>query len=157
MKLPIPMRISQVAFSADENYLVISAEQGGGLAVYDERALQQGGAKSAFELSTNGVPLRALLPNPTPEKAELFAVVTTNGDLMIANMKAQQFISGPNGPVLRQQVSCVSWSTKGKQLVVGLGNGTCHQLTPEGEGKADIPRPPQITDDQHGMAFLMGI
>ncbi|KAI9788552.1 MAG: hypothetical protein M1816_006801 [Peltula sp. TS41687] len=149
MKLPIPMRISQVAFSADENYLVISAEQGGGLAVYDEQALQQGGVKPAFELSTQGVPLRALLPNPTSERAELFAVVAANGDLMIANMTTRQFISGPHGPVLRQQVSCVSWSTKGKQLVVGLGNGACHQLTPEGEGKADIPRPPQITNDQH--------
>lgn len=133
---------------------MVSAEEGGGLAVYDEQALQQGGSKPAFELSTNGVALRVLLPNPTPEKAELFAIVTINGDLMIANMKTRQFISGPNGQVLRQQVSCVSWSTRGKQLVSGLGNGACHQLTPEGEGKADIPRPPQITDDQHGMPFL---
>lgn len=149
LTLPIGTRVSQVAFSADEAFLVISAENGGGLAVYDMQALMQGSTQSAFELSTNGVSLRALTPNPTPEKAELFAAVTTKGDLMMANLKNRQFLSGPSGQTMKDGVSCVSWSTRGKQLVAGLGNGTGFQMTPEGEGKAEIPRPLGLDGDQH--------
>ena len=149
--LPIGIRVSQVAFSADESYLAISAEVGGGLAVYDVEAIMQGNTTPAFQLSTNSVSLRALTPNPTPEKAELFAVVTVNGELMIANLKMRQLLNGPHGIIMKDGVSCVSWSTKGKQLVAGLGNGAAYQMTPEGEGKADIPKPPAIEGDQHGM------
>ncbi|KAI9803875.1 MAG: hypothetical protein M1825_001755 [Sarcosagium campestre] len=149
LKVPLPMRISQVAFSADEEYLVISAETGGGLAVYDVQALMQGTTQPAAEIPTDGVSLRALVPNPTPERAELFAVVMTNGSLMIANLKERRFVPGDSGPVLKQGVSCVSWSAKGKQLVAGLGDGTAFQLTPSGEGKAVIPRPPKLDGDQH--------
>ncbi|RFU36054.1 hypothetical protein B7463_g252, partial [Scytalidium lignicola] len=149
LKLPMPMRISQIAFSADESYLVLSAETGGGLAIYDVQALLQGSTQSAFELSTNSESLRALIPNPTPEKGELFAIVTTNGKLMMANLKEKNFVPGPNGPVLKEGVSCISWSARGKQLVAGLGDGTAYQMTPDGVGKAEIPRPPNIVDGQH--------
>lgn len=149
-RLPMPMRISQVAFSADESYLVLSAENGGGLAVYETQSLLNGSTQSAFELPTNGQPLRTLLPNPTTEKAELFAVVTTEGNLMIANLKDRTFVSGPNGPVLKTGVSCVAWSVKGKQLIAGLGDGTVHQMTPEGVAKGDIPKPPSINNGAHG-------
>ena len=150
LTLPIGARVSQVAFSADENHLVISAENGGGLAVYEVQALMQGNTQSAFQMATNGTSLRALTPNPTPEKAEFFAVVTSTGALMMANMKTRQFLSGPSGQVMKDGVSCVSWSTRGKQLVAGLGNGTGYQMTPEGEEKAEIPRPPGLEGDQHG-------
>jgi nucleoporin NUP159 len=150
LKIPMAMRISQVAFSADESYLVLSAEVGGGLAVYDVQALMQGSTQTAFELSTNGQALRALTPNPTPEKGELFAAVTADGKLMMANLKERAFVSGPNRHVLKDGVSCISWSAKGKQLVAGLGNGTAYQMTPEGEGKAEIPRPPDVDAAQHG-------
>ncbi len=150
LKLPMPMRVSQLAFSADESYLVLSAETGGGLAVYEVQALLQGSTQSTFELSTNGQALRALVPNPTPEKGELFAMMTTDGNLMIANLKERNFISGPSGQVLKDGVSCISWSTKGKQLVAGLGNGTAYQMTPEGEGKAEIPRPPNVNMGDYG-------
>jgi nucleoporin NUP159 len=152
LKIPLPMRISQVAFSADESFLVISAEQGGGLAVYNVDALMQGITSFAFELATNAVALRALCPNPATDKAHLFALVTANGDLLVANLKDRQFMNGPNGQVLRQGVSCVSWSTRGKQLVAGMADGTVHQMTPEGEIKAEIPRPPSIIDDQLGIS-----
>lgn len=148
-RLPMSMRISQVAFSADEKYLVLSAETGGGLAVYETQALLNGSTQSAFELPTNGQALRALVPNPTLEKAELIAVVTNDGNLLMANLKERNFISGPNGQVLKSGVSCVSWSTRGKQLVAGLGDGTIHQLTPEGLGKGDIPRPPNVQNGEH--------
>ncbi|CAD6578004.1 MAG: hypothetical protein ASARMPRED_008488 [Alectoria sarmentosa] len=149
MTLNVGMRVSQVAFSADESFLVLSAESGGGLAVYDVQSLMQGATESAFQLTTNGTALRALLPNPTPEKAELFAAVSTNGQLLMANMKTRQFFSGPQSQVLKDGVSCVSWSARGKQLIAGLGNGTCYQMTPEGECKAEFPRPPGLDSNQH--------
>ncbi|KAH6998229.1 hypothetical protein BKA56DRAFT_664839 [Ilyonectria sp. MPI-CAGE-AT-0026] len=141
LKIPMPMRVSQLYFTADENYLILSAETGGGLAVYEVQSLLQNSTNSAFELSTNGETLRALIPNPTPEKAELCAIVTNNGNLHMANLK-ERTISNP----LKTQVSCVSWSAKGKQLCAGLADGTVHQMTPEGEGKAEIPKPPNMGD-----------
>lgn len=150
LKLPMPMRVSQLAFTADESYLVLSAEDGGGLAVYDVEALINGSTmEAAFQLATNGQSLRALVPNPTPEKGELLALVTNDGNLLMANLKDRNFISGKNGQVLKDGVSCISWSTKGKQLVAGLVNGTAYQMTPEGEGKAEIPRPPMVDVGDH--------
>jgi nucleoporin NUP159 len=145
LKIPMPMRVSQLAFTADENILILSAETGGGLAVYEVQALLQGSTSPTFELSTNGESLRALVPNPTPEKAELCAIVTNNGNLHMANLKERR-ISSP----LKAQVSCLSWSTKGKQLVAGLADGSIFQMTPEGEGKGDIPKPPSLGSNYHG-------
>ena len=148
LRVPMPTRVAQVAFTADEAYLVLSAESGGGLAVYDVQALLQGSTAALFELSTNGEPLRSLAPNPTPDKAELCAVVTTNGNLHVADLRDRRLSN-----VLKSQVSCVSWSSKGKQLCAGLADGTIHQMTPEGEAKADIPKPPGL-GDCHGACRL---
>ncbi|ATY59921.1 nuclear pore complex subunit [Cordyceps militaris] len=139
LKMPMPMRISQLAFTADENYLLLSAESGGGLAVYEVQALLQGATGPAFELPTGGQALRALAPNPTAEKAELCAIVTQSGELLMANLRERQV-----SDVLKSQVSCISWSAKGKQLCAGLGDGSIHQMTPDGQGKAEIPKPPSL-------------
>ncbi len=149
LKIPMQTRISQLTFSADEAYLVLSAQNGGGLAVYDVQAMLQGSTQTAFEISTNGQSLRALVPNPTAEKGELLALVTDDGNLMMANLKERKIASENNGPVLKTGVSCISWSTKGKQLVAGLGDGTAYQMTPEGVGKAGIPRPPNVNPSDH--------
>ena len=151
LTLNVGMRVSHVAFSADENYLVISAENGGGLAVYNVSALLNRGTQPAFEMSTDGISLRAMIPNPTPEKADLFALVTASGELKLVSLTNRQFVNGPHGQTLKDGVSCVSWSTRGKQLVAGLGNGVCVQMTPEGNIKAEIPRPGDLEGDQHGM------
>lgn len=148
LNIPLPMRVSQLAFSADEAHLIISAESGGGLAVYDVQSLLQGSTQTLFELGTNGSSLRVLLPNPTVEKAELCAIVDANGDLYMANLK-ERILSNP----LKSQVSSVSWSTKGKQLVAGLADGTIFQMTPEGEAKAQIPKPSDV-GDYHGRLIL---
>ena len=151
LTLPLGIRISQVAFSADENLLVLSAENGGGLAVYEVQSLMQGNTQTAFEIATNGTSLRALIPNPSSEKAELIAVVSSNGDLMIADLKTRQFLTGTHGQVLKAGVSYISWSNKGRQLVAGLGDGSLHPITPEGEGKGTLPKPPGVNGDQFGM------
>lgn len=143
------MRISHIAFTADENFLVLTAESGGGLAVYDVQAVLNGSQDSIFQLSTNGTPVRALIPNPTPEKGELVAVVTTDGKLMMASLTERRFLDGGNGQILKEGVSCIAWSTKGKQLVAGLGDGTATQMTPEGAAKAQIPAPPSMAANNH--------
>ena len=150
LTLNLGVRISQVAFSANEDFLALSAETGGGLAIYDVSSLLQGTTQPAFEMSTSGTSLRALLPNPKAETAENLAVVTANGQLMIADLKSRQFLSGPNGQVLRENVSTASWSNKGKQIVAGLGNGSCVQMTPDGQVKAEIPAPSGLDGEQIG-------
>ncbi|KAL8892507.1 MAG: hypothetical protein Q9215_000648 [Flavoplaca cf. flavocitrina] len=154
LTLKLGIRISQVAFSADEAYLVLSAEQGGGLAVYNVKSLMDGNTESTYQIATNGSPLRMLLPNPTKERADFLAAVTMDGNLLIANLSDRQFKSGPQGMTMKDGVSCVSWSARGKQLVAGLGNGTCYQMTPEGEGKAEIPTPPDMEGNQHVSALM---
>ncbi|RDW85028.1 hypothetical protein BP6252_02618 [Coleophoma cylindrospora] len=149
LTLPMPMRISQLAFSSDETYLVLSAAEGGGLAVYDVQAILQGSTESAFQMSTNGQALRALIPNPSPERGEFIAVVTNDGNLMMANLKERSFVPGTNGQVLKDGVSCLSWSTQGKQLVAGLGSGSAIQMTPDGTVKAEIPVPPNMEPGHH--------
>jgi nucleoporin NUP159 len=148
-KLSLPFRLSQLAFTADEQFLVLSAETGGGLAVYDVQAIIQGATQSAFELSTNGETLRALVPNPMPESAALCALVTNNGNLYMANLAERKLVSGPNGPALRSQVTSAAWSTKGKQLVAGMADGSVYQMTPDGTEKGHIPKPPSLRD-YHG-------
>lgn len=150
LQIPLPIRICQLAFSADEAHLILSAEQGGGLAVYDVNGLQQGKTQSAFEIPTNGESLRALVPNHRPEKTDLCAVVTNEGKLLMANLKERNFIFKGNSQILREQVSCVAWSNKGSQLVAGLGDGTICQLTPDGEIKGEIPRPPGLDSSYYG-------
>ncbi|CAK7273404.1 hypothetical protein SEPCBS119000_005636 [Sporothrix epigloea] len=147
VKIPMPMRVSQLAFTADESHLVLSAETGGGLAVYDVQALQNGNIQPAFELSTNGEPLRALAVNPMADKAELCALVTANGHLLMADLQQRSLRNGASGqPVMRSQVSCAAWSSKGKQIVAGCTDGSVYQMTPDGQEKAHIPKPPQLGD-----------
>ncbi|KAG8169658.1 hypothetical protein KVR01_000403 [Diaporthe batatas] len=146
VKISMPMRISHLAFTPDENYLILSAEQGGGLAVYETQALLQGSSQAAFEISTSGESVRALVPNPMPELAEFCAVVTTQGNLLMANLKDKSLVSGPNGPVIRSQVACCAWSTKGKQLVAGMSDGSVAQMTPDGAEKAQIHKPDAFGD-----------
>ena len=144
----MPLRISQLAFTADEKYLMLSAEDGGGLAVYEVERLLQGATDSAFELPTNGHGLRSMVPNPTSDRAELCAVVTDNGKLQMANLNERKISNS-----LKAQVSCVSWSSKGKQLCAGMADGSICQLTPEGEEKGHIPKPPDV-ENGHGRHCL---
>jgi nucleoporin NUP159 len=135
-KIPLPTRISQLAFTADEQYLILSAETGGGLAVYDVQALTSGASAPAFELPTNGEALRAIIPNPMPDLAFAVALVTDKGNLLMANLKERKLSQ------LATQASCAAWSSKGKQLVAGLADGTVRQMTPDGANKGTIPKPP---------------
>ena len=145
--IPIP-RVSQLTFSSDGTCLVISAEQSGGLAVYDTSALLSGGKEAAFQVATEGQSVRQLLPNPNPapDTFGLFVVVTENGQLLLADLKERKLVNGANGGlVLQEQVSCACWSRLGRQVVAGLADGTAVQIDGKGIVKASIPEPPQLS------------
>jgi nucleoporin NUP159 len=133
--------------------LVVAAQEGGGLVVYNVSALTGGNTQPSGTISLNGASLRALVPNPVAQ--ELFAAVTVTGELLMVNIKEGQVVQGPAGPILKSGVSCVSWSNMGKQLMAGLGDGTGYQMKPSGEGQAQIPRPPDLQGDQHGEFILI--
>lgn len=147
VKLPLPFRVSQLAFSADEGFLVVSADKVGGLVIYNVDALLQGNTNPAGEMNTDNTALRSLVPNPNPQTAALFAAITTSGQLLIADVKSQSLLNGPNGPLIKDGVSAVAWSNKGTQLVAGSADGTASQLTPQGELKESIPRAPEEGSD----------
>ena len=149
-------KLSQVAFSAEENVLLVSAQDNGGIIAYRSEALRNGQTHPELQISTDNTPLRVLLANPAPESAELVAAVTTAGDLLMADLKSSQLRAGPNGPVLRSGVSCVSWSNKGKQLVAGLADGNVVQMKPDGSVVAEIPKPGSVAGNSHvsGISWL---
>jgi nucleoporin NUP159 len=146
--IPVP-RVSQVVFSSDESCLVISAEEGGGLAVYDTNGLLNGNKESEFQIATNGVAVRQILANPSKENSHQFGLVLANGQLLLADLKQRQLVNGASGsPVFKENVSCACWSRLGKQIVAGLADGTAAQIDLQGNTKAVIPKPPQLMADR---------
>ncbi|KAJ5196044.1 hypothetical protein N7449_006523 [Penicillium cf. viridicatum] len=146
--IPLASRPTHVAFTPGDDGLILATENGPTISVFDTNTLTQGNAQPAISIPTNGVSLRALTPNPDPSST-LVALVTVNGELLIADLKAGSLVPGPNGPVLKDGVSCASWSNKGKQLVAGLADGTGYQMTPDGTKKAEVPRPSDLEGDCH--------
>ncbi|RMZ86805.1 hypothetical protein DV736_g5974, partial [Chaetothyriales sp. CBS 134916] len=141
-------RLSHVVFSSTDDVLVVSSQDTGGIEAYQLSSLLAGNTQPPLTLSTHGVPLRALVPNPNQANAALMAAVTNNGDLLLANLEQGALIRSDHSssPAHLSGVSCVSWSNKGKQLVAGLANGTAVQLKPDGSVMAEIPRPTAIPD-----------
>ncbi|KAK4890751.1 hypothetical protein LTR27_010570 [Elasticomyces elasticus] len=154
-------RCSQVAFSSDEACLVVVAETGGGLGVYDTNALLKGNKETAFTVGTNGVGVRQLLPNPNPssELAHMFGLVLETGQLLLADLSKQDLSKNAQGnPVFAEGVTSACWSRLGKQIVAGRGDGTAAQIDPKGEIKAEIPLPPKLPElSQNSPMALMSI
>ncbi|KIW35436.1 uncharacterized protein PV07_02133 [Cladophialophora immunda] len=154
IKLPYP-RVSHLAFSCDESVLVIATSTGG-IVAFQAESLQKGNLTPALEISTNGQNLRIVAPNPVAESAELFAVITANGELMLLDLKAGAIKSGNEDNVLKRGASCLSWSNRGKQLVAGMADGTAVQMKPDGTVVATIPKSTSLPTDSHvsGISWL---
>lgn len=145
--LQIP-RVSHVAFSSDESCLGMVAEQGGGIQVYDVSALTSGSKEAAFQISTDGASVRQLLPNPNPSDttSHLFGIVLDDGKLLLADLKARELVKSSSGSaIFHERVTSACWSRLGKQIVAGREDGTAVQIDPQGNVKAEIPRPPQLS------------
>lgn len=148
-------RVSHVAFSADESCLVIAAEEGGGLAVYDTNAIMQGKQEPAFQVATHGVSVRHLVPNPSQDFFNYFTIVLSDGKLVLADLKERKLVDSSSGsPVFRENVSCACWSKLGKQIVAGQADGSAVQIDPTGNVKAEIPRVPQLPGNESGFKGL---
>ncbi|EHA19629.1 hypothetical protein ASPNIDRAFT_199297, partial [Aspergillus niger ATCC 1015] len=150
--IPLPARPTHITFASGDSALVLATENGTQLSVFETASLLQGNAQPALSIPTNGATFRFLAPNPAQSEdshSSLVALVTTGGDLLIADLKAGNLLSGPNGQVLKSGVSTVCWSNKGKQLVAGLADGTGFQMAPDGAQKGIIPRPPDLEDNHH--------
>ncbi|EXJ64504.1 hypothetical protein A1O7_00840 [Cladophialophora yegresii CBS 114405] len=154
IKLEYP-HVTQVSFSSDESVLVISPRTGG-IVAFQVENLQPGHLSPALEIPVDGQTLRVLVPNPTAESAELFAIITTNGEMMLLDLKAGAIKAGNDGNVLKSGVSCLSWSNRGRQLVAGLADGTAVQLKPDGTVVANIPKSTSIPAGSHvsGISWL---
>jgi nucleoporin NUP159 len=134
--------LRQVAFSTDGEFLATSAEETGGVAVYDVNAiLKQGRKDPAHEMSTENIPVRALLPNTAGEYGQYFAVVLDSGKLQLFNVA-----DGKKAPIREDGVNCTAWSTRGKAVVAGLADGTLAIHMTSGELKGIIPRPPEVDE-----------
>lgn len=152
--IPLPARPTHVAFTSGDDALILATENGSEISIFQTTNIMQGNTQPAFSIPTNGVSMRALAPNPDPNTA-FVALVTANGELLMADLKAGNLMSGPNGHVLKNGVSSVSWSNKGKQLVAGLADGTAYQMTPDGTKKDEIPRPSDLEGECHGKLPLL--
>ncbi|KAK0791867.1 hypothetical protein LTR91_004079 [Friedmanniomyces endolithicus] len=153
-------RVSQVAFSSNEACLVVVAEQGGGLAVYDTASITSGVKDPAFQVGTNGVGVRQLLPNPNPSSdwSHLFGIVLETGQLLLADLKARELVKNSSGnPVFHENVVSACWSRLGKQIVAGRNDGTAAQIDPQGNVKAEIPLPPRLPELSGSSASQMAL
>lgn len=155
IRIPQP-RLSQVTFSSDESALVVSRANDGGILGFQVDHIVDGRLDPAVQISTNGQSLRALVPNPVPDSAELFAAITSNGELLLFNLRAGSMVSGSNGTVLTSGATCLSWSNRGKQLVAGMADGTAVQMKPDGTIVAQIPKSTSIPAGVHvsGISWL---
>lgn len=94
--------------------------------------------------------------NPNSATPDLFAVACTDGSLAVVQLDAANAGAGAARRAYnilgshtfgQHNVKCVCWSPRGKQLVMGLQNGTLLQLTPDMKIARHIacPTPQQIT------------
>ncbi|PYH46553.1 FG-nucleoporin NUP159 [Aspergillus saccharolyticus JOP 1030-1] len=147
--ISLPARPTHITFASNDTALLLATENGAQLSVFETASLTSGNAQPALSIPTNGTTFRTIAANPAQELSSLVALVTTGGDLLVADLKAGNLVSGPNGQVLKSGVSSVCWSNKGKQLVAGLADGTGFQMTPDGTQKDLIPRPSDLEGDCH--------
>ena len=138
--MPVPV-LRHVAFSSEGDFLVISAEDGGGLAVFDPKEIMKQNFKPGNEISTDKQPIRALLPNPTPGMEHVFAAVLDSGKLVLIDV-----VKSVVNTVREEGVMVASWSTKGKAIAVGLKDGTGVLYLNDGTVKGVIPRPPTLNE-----------
>lgn len=137
--------LRHVAFSTDGDFLVISSEATGGLAIFNTVNIKAGDKNPKSQIETGNAPVHALQPNPTTESAHYFAAVLETGKLVIADVD-----SGAVANIREDGVSCVSWSTRGKAILAGLQDGSIAIHMADGTLKGVVPRPPEVDESFAG-------
>jgi nucleoporin NUP159 len=144
-----PLR--QVVFSNGGEFLVISAEEKGALAVFDVTKLMQGHRAPERQIQTEGVAVRTLQSNPGANQGHYMAVVLDTGKLWVVDVAEDKI-----NPLKEEGVCCATWSSKGKAVAAGLEDGTTQIYMTDGTLKATIPRPPEVDENYQvtGLAWL---
>ncbi|CCG81419.1 Predicted protein [Taphrina deformans PYCC 5710] len=120
-EITLETAISHLAFSSNAQQLYVSAKAGGMLvcATNNIQNSQQQVASPA---------LMDLVPNPTDST---IALLSLEGELQLYDENGLAAIASG--------VSAISWSKRGKQIIVGTTDGVLKQYTPRGELKAELP------------------
>lgn len=138
-----PLR--HVAFTTGGDFLVVSAENQGGLAVFDTKAVMRGKQQPEQQVATDGVPVRNLLPNPDKQYEQYVAIVLDSGKLSIVDIIQAQTVT------LRDDgVTCAAWSSRGKAVAAGMRDGTTAIYLVQGGHTGTIPRPPDLDENYEG-------
>lgn len=144
--LPVP-RLRQVAFSADEDFLVISSEKEGGLAVFAVDDLLQQKKEPGQQIATANTPVRAMLPNPSLDLSQYMVVILDSGRLDLIDITTGTAIT-----VRDEGVTCAAWSVRGKAFVAGFADGTATiYMSATREERGRIPRPKDLGDGYTSM------
>jgi nucleoporin NUP159 len=116
---------------------VISSENEGGLAVFAVDDLLQQKKEPGQQISTASNPVRAMLPNPSPELSQYMVVILDSGRMDLIDIT-----TGTSITVRDEGVTCAAWSTKGKAFVAGFADGTATTyMSATREERGRIPQP----------------
>ncbi|KAI5293105.1 hypothetical protein KEM52_005829, partial [Ascosphaera acerosa] len=149
LEVPIAQKVSHIAFTRDDVSLVAVTQDDHGIIAFETDAFLRNNPQPVFNVPTPNIRFRHFVANPGISR--YFAAITYNGELMVIDMSQKSFVqsSGGGGSSHAVNCSCVAWSKKGKQLVAGTMDGSMVQMTPEGQVKAEIPRPSDLEGDRH--------
>jgi nucleoporin NUP159 len=151
VSIPLNDPLRHVVFSTGGEFLVISAESKGALAVFDAQGLAKGNKQPERQIQTDGVAVRTLLANPVDDMAHYMLVVLDTGKLWLVDIAADK-----TNPLKTGGVSCATWSSRGKAVAAGLENGTVEIYLSDGTLKGTIPRPPEV-DENYEVTGLVWI
>lgn len=138
-----PLR--HVAFSTGGDFMVVSAEERGGLGVFGVSDVLAGKQQPEHQIQTDNVAVRSLLPNPAENHEQYMAVVLDSGKLLIADIN-----NNATKTLRDDSVYCATWSNRGRAVAAGLQDGTTVIYMSDGTIKGIIPSPPDVDADFQG-------
>ncbi|CAE6438308.1 unnamed protein product, partial [Rhizoctonia solani] len=119
-----------------------------------------GDVKPTHTLSLGGEDVVDMQPNPS-EGSELVAILrgrqSSTSHLDIINVSTATRLTSWGAANTQDEstaLTSISWSVRGKQIVVGTRGGELVQFTPEGERKQTIPPPPSLSSPQSAVSVL---
>ncbi|KAH4187707.1 hypothetical protein HBI25_098250 [Parastagonospora nodorum] len=142
VSIPLNDPLRHVVFSTGGEFLVISAEAKGALAVFDAQELAKGNKQPERQIQTEGVAVRTLAANPNETTGHYMAVVLDTGKLWLVDIERDK-----TNQLKDSGTACVTWSTKGRAVAAGLQDGTVEIYMSDGTLKGTIPRPPEVDDN----------
>ncbi|XP_061164434.1 nuclear pore complex protein Nup214-like [Saccostrea echinata] len=145
--IPVEGTVSHLCLSCDELTLavVVSLDSVVQIYMYDVRGVaNQGQEAEPFQKIRMRNSVLDLAWNPT--QPTLIVVCMSDGTAQLLEVTENLKIVASLPPVVAARSVC--WSPKGKQLVIGTGNGTLMQFDHELKKKRDWDRPSVLPEDQ---------